>query len=196
MPRTRKGAPYVEPNRAMLGDAHLSPEEAVCREREDLLKKASRSRIHGQAELEDPNRAAGPRLHYSEIIRRLRTINPSLKFLDGTPGNVAVYAPKRRNEYDSEERDISKPEFFWHHRYVGGFPLEWLPEYAHVTLDTSGLPVREVRGWRSVLLSLIKAKAISVTTADEFFGDPGHDRRAGRWREQIFEYQHKERMNV
>lgn len=184
-----EGAPYVETNRAMLGDKHLDEKESVIRERERAINQASKCKIGGQAELENSDRSAGPRLHYSEIIRRIQSLNPRIAIRDGMPGNVAIYRPKRREEYNDAEREMrSAPrdeQWFWDHVYVSGMLKDWLPEYAHVTLDNAGLPTREVRGWRSVLIALVKSGAITRRGCNELFGDPSGDKRSGRWFEQI-----------
>ncbi len=182
-----------------LGDEHLNPQEAVIREREELLQVASRSKIWGQEELESSDRSAGPRLHYTEILRRLWIISPRLTVRDGLEGNVALYRPLEPWEYDPEQDDPERPDWFNRHKYVGGMAKDWLPEFSHVLLDTSNLPTREVRGWRSVLLSLIKNHTITVEGAIQQFGDPSMDQRSGRWAEQIWEFRNpfkEENSNV
>jgi hypothetical protein len=183
------GAPYVEPLKEMLGDTHLDPQESVIREREELLKVAAKSKIDGQDELEKQERSAGSRLYYTDILRRLHKLNPGIKILDGIEGNVAIYRSKLRHEYDESERDRSKADFFWDHVYVTGMLKDWLPEYAHVLLDSSHLPTKEIRGWRSVLIALVKAKAITYAQAVEEFGDPFWDSRSTRWFEQLNQFQ-------
>lgn len=113
-----------------LGDEHLNPEEAVIHEREDLLRMAAKCKIHGQEELEDTDRSAGPRLYYAEILRRLRILNPRLAVLDGIEGNVALYRPLEPWEYDPEQWDEEKPDWFNQYKYVGGMAKNWLPNTA------------------------------------------------------------------
>lgn len=170
-----------------LGDKRLNPDEAVYREREELLKLAATRKISGQAELEDAERSCGPRLSWQEVIRRLRLCNPQLQFHDAQVSrDIAVYRPKNRVELEADryERDPEKREWWNDHKYVGGFPKQDLPEYSHVILDSSNLPVREIRGWRSVLMSIIKANGITYASAVQQFGEAiGH--RSGRWHEQL-----------
>lgn len=178
-------APYVEPIKEMLGDKHLSPDEAVVRETETALKQASQFALPGQRELEDPDRSSGARLYYTEVLRRLQSINPGIRVKDGIPGNIAIYVRKRNDEYDMEEWDPSHDTFFWHHRYVTGCPKSYLPEFSHVLLDTSHLPTREVRSWRSLLIALIKAGAVSYNEAIQSFSNPTGDQRCGRWFDHV-----------
>jgi len=173
-----------------LGDKRLNPDEAVYREREDLLKLASTRKIGGQEELEDAERSCGPRLSWQEVIRRLRLCNPELKFHDAQGGaHIAVYRPKNRAELEADryERDPEKHEWWNDHKYAGGFPKQELPEYSHVILDTSNLPVREIRGWRSVLLSMIKAGGITYSASVKHFGE-AIGFRSSRWYEQMQPY--------
>lgn len=182
----------IESDRSQLGDTHLSPEEANLRERELLLKMASKKKIQGQAELEDPNRSAGPRMYYTEIIRRLLKLNPELRIEDGKAGSVAIYRPKRHDEYDYEQFDPKAPtQWRWDFEYVTGFEKDWIPEYPHVLLDSSKLATREVHGWRSTLIALIKARAISYGGAIKEFGDPSGDSRSGRWFEYLSKFQYE-----
>lgn len=175
-------APYVEPDKSQLGDTHLNPEEAVCRECEELLKIAATRRVWGQDELEDAERSLGPRMSANDLIRRLRKANPDIQVKDGIPGNVALYLRKKAYEYGPEDEDRSG--FFIDHKYVGGFPLHPLPEWGHVDTDTSRLATREHRGWRSVLIALIKGGALTYQQACTEFSEP-YDKRSWMWHEQL-----------
>jgi hypothetical protein len=174
----------IQPDINELGDQRLSLDEANIRERESLLKKASVHKISGQAELEDPDRAAGPRLNYREIIRRIQNINPSIQVREGSPGSVAIYRLKSNREIAEDVHETERT-FFTDHVYVTGMEKDWLPEFAYVVLDTSNLPTREIRGWRSVLIALVKSRAISYASAVEAFGEPYYDQRSKRWYEQL-----------
>jgi|SRR5581483_775733 len=184
-------APLVETDIHELGDKRLNPEEGVIKQREELLSRAGKFRIYGQDELEDPDRALGPKLSYTEIISRLRRITPKLKAIDGSPGNIAVYFPRNARDYEDTvrewdyEHDNKRDPFFRRHRYVCGFPKHDLPEYSTVDVDTSLLPTREKRGWRTVLIALIKQGTMSYNEAVAQFGDVGTDRRGWRWNEQL-----------
>ena len=189
---TKNEAPMVETDIHELGDSRLNPEEAVFRERESLLQKAGQYRIDGQDELEDPERACGPRLQYTEVISRIRQVVPNLKVCEGSPGNVALYFPRLGKDLEHTlrewdwENDRKKDPFFRHYRYVGGFPKEEMAEYSTVDVDTSMLPTREKRGWRSVLMALVKQSVLSYAQAVKAFGDVGTDKRGWRWNQQLY----------
>lgn len=177
----------IQPDIHELGDKRLDPKENVAKEREDLLRNCARNRIGGQNELEDPERSGGPRLSYNEVIRKLRRAIPNIRIFDGAPGSVSLYVPcnraelaQRRLEWDwTEGRD----PMFMGLKYVGGFPKTDIPEFSHVLTDSSNLPTREVRGWRSVLISLLKQGCVSYRTVVREFGEAlGY--RGWRWQEQ------------
>lgn len=180
-------APIVQFDSQELGDKRLNPEETVYREREELLKQVSNRKIWGQEELEDVERSGGPRMQPNEFLRRLRKANTEIHVRDGSLGSVALYIPKHRGEYDPETFDPDRKGFYHDHKYVGGFLLEPIPEFSHVTTDSSQIAHREVRSWRSVLLALIKGGALTYTQAVKEFGEPLGSR-AGRWQEQMQKY--------
>src|ERR1700730_9830768 len=93
--KKRVNAPYVETDIRNLGDSRLDPAEACQRERQELLDIESKKKIWGQAELEDHERSAGPRMAWTELIRKLQRCNQSLQVRDGSLGNVALYIPKK-----------------------------------------------------------------------------------------------------
>lgn len=180
-------APLVEVDKNELGDKRLNPEEAVCREREALIEKAAVFRMPDQAEMENPDRQYGPRIPFQNLLDRLRSLAPALAAKNGSLGNVALYFPRTAEELDEAIRegqgiDTNDPEFFLHHKYVGGFPKEELPEFGYMDTDTSKVATHEhLRCWRTVLIGLIKAGVISYQQAIQEFGDPGGDQRSKRW---------------
>lgn len=161
----------------------------MIKSRQECLDQAATFRIPGQTELEDQERSAGPRLYYTEIIRRIRNENPNIFVVDGSPGNVAFYRRKRGDELAAEEYEPTRPDWYNDHKYAGGMPKDWLPEYSHVILDNSLLPVREIRGWRSVLISLIKAGALTYQQAINQFGE-AVGQRSDRWYAQLQKYKY------
>ena len=195
-------APLIQVDSNELGDKRLNPEEANLRETEALLKMEAKKKIWGQEELEDPERSSGSRMGWTELIRRLQKCNPEIRVRDGSAGSVALYFKKRYDEYtDVDDLILHNPtaaramnipvpsdSFFVHHKYITGFEKQPLTEYSHVDLDSSHLATHEHRGWRSVLIALIKARVITYCDAITEFGDPIHDKRSGRWFHQLQNY--------
>jgi hypothetical protein len=153
-----------------LSELHaISLGEAVDKAREDTKKQASANRIPDQSLLENHDMARGSELEANELIRRLERLDPKILIQKGgIEGAVAVRYP-----LPDENGDI-KPQ------YVTGFYLQKLPEYSSVTLDNMGLPHREVRGWRSVLMALIDRGILDRGKVDLLFG-PASGQRTGLW---------------
>jgi hypothetical protein len=158
-----------------FGDKALNPEEGVAKFREENNAMLESRKLTKQAELEDEERSAGPRLAYQEITRRIHQCNPQLIVKDGTPGNVALYAMVVNEEGQREMQ------------YVGGMPKEPLPEYSHVIVDERGLPKREFRGWRSVLIGLVKNRVLTYQDTVRQFGE-ALGQRSWRWHQALQGY--------
>lgn len=189
------GAPYVETDIRNLGDKHkiLSPQEAVAAEREALLDLTSVKKIWRQDELEDSDRSSGPRIPWNQFLMRLQKLNPKIQAKDsnvyGNP-TIALYYPKTEAEKieDGSAFQVAltdRDKFHRDHRYVGGFDKTELPFYSHVTLDTSHLPVREVRGVMTVLIMLIRARLLTLEQVKKEFGARVEDQRSDRFHLQL-----------
>jgi hypothetical protein len=197
--RLKPNSAYVEPNKEMLGDKHLDPEESVIRLREEIIAQESNKRLWHQDELADQERSEGPRMNWTDLLRRLQKLNHGIQVKDGLTddkgvGAVALYLHKRSDEYSPEE--IADPlactppngVFFLDHRYIGGFQKTDMSEWGHVLTDSTEVAVRERRGWRTVLLKLIESGVISYSQAIKEFGECKWDRRATFWNEEMQTY--------
>src|ERR1700678_1106672 len=100
---SKNKAPLVQVDINELGDKRLNPEESNARETEALLKQCAKQKIWGQDELEDVERSAGPRMPWTDLIRRLKSCNPGIHVKDGIPGNVALYYKKHSDEYTDSD---------------------------------------------------------------------------------------------
>ena len=177
-------------DRRFLGDTHLDAAENLAKLKEDNAKLTAKHRLPDQDELENAERAWGPQLPYQELIRKVRKLNPAILVVDGSEGNVAIYVPKTRKELIEESEDNNPTSHSWHraHKYVSGCPKKPLPEYSTILVDERGRMTRELRGWRSVLIALVKANGITYRQAIEAFGNPETDQRSGRWFQQLKQY--------
>jgi hypothetical protein len=177
--------------RSLLNDGRIDENESLAKIKEENTKLVEKFRMQGQDELEKAERAWGPRMPYQELVRRIQRLNVNIKVVDGAPGNIAIYVLKTNQEmaeYASEPDDPTRYEWYKAFKYVTGCPKESLPEYSTVTVDERGLPKREVRGWRSILIALVKSRAITFRQAIEEFGNPDTDTRSNRFFEQLQSY--------
>ena len=150
----------VKADKSLLGDKNLQDKEAVAKVKEENKALASQNRIPDQDILEKREMAMGLMLQPNEFIRRLEKLNPKIIIEAGGVRNaVAVRYPKRQ-----EDGTIHKD-------YVTGFYVDApLPEFSSVVVDNKGLPIREIRGWRSVLLALFRQKIVTMKQLDLTFG--------------------------
>lgn len=179
-----------------LGDKHLDEKESVIRQREELLDAISNRKAYGQEDIEKAERSEGPRLYYTVLLKKLKTIYPDLFAKDGIPGHLAIYRPKTEGEKLTDGYDLSAPR--WHNeaKYITGFPKDFIPEWGHYLNDTDGIAIKDFRGWRSILISLIKQGLVTYKAAIEEFGDPIHDQRSKYWFEQLQEFISEDKNNA
>lgn len=178
-----------------LGDTHLDPKEEVARQRQELLHEIAKRKAYGQDELDKAERSQGARLYYSTFLRKLKKIYPQLLIKDGIPGNVALYRPKTEMEILRDGYDLEAPRWYNEHKYFAGFPKDHIPEWGHLLNDTDGIAVREVRGWRTVLIAFIKQRVLTYRAVVAEFGDPSNDQRSRFWFEQLQEFMNEENTN-
>lgn len=128
-----------------------------------------RQRFDNQLDYMNDEARYGKQMHSSEFISRLyRIISPEKLYLtDGNfIGDIAVYqiSGVKRPDFDGPRNDF-KYQFY--------MPLGLMPECSIYEFDHRAIPVREhKRGWRTVLLKLIKSKLISESDVDWEFGKP------------------------
>lgn len=166
----------ILPDSTSLGDTHLSPEENVAKLREGNRKMVQDKKLPNQKILEDKDQALGAPLAHPEFMRRLRLMKPSLVIQEGGVANaIQIRYPVTDPETGAATT-----------RYVTGFYKGMLPEFSSILTDDYGLPTREIRGWRSVLLVLIHCNIVTYAEVKAAFGEP-HGQRGILWREQMQE---------
>lgn len=156
-----------------LGDKRLDPKENLAKLKEENLKLSGRSRIADQSLLENKDMAVGSPMQWQDLVHLLKKMNSSLIIEDGGVRNaLAVRFPGHL-----EDGTYGK-------RYITGFYKEVLPEFSCIKSDERGRPTRECRGWRTVLVPLIKQHIISYKDAVDVFGTP-NGQRSGRWHQLL-----------
>lgn len=160
----------------------LSPEENVSKQKEEIRNSREKLKHPRQEILNNIDMAVGAPMQPTEFLRRLKKAGPHLLIEQGGIHNaVAIRTPVA-------DDDPLSPTFGQQvKKYVSGFYTDRiLPEYSSFVNDHTGVPRREVRGWRTVLLMLIGCNALSYTAATKEFGEPQGQRNI-LWREQTQE---------
>jgi hypothetical protein len=151
----------IQPDKNELGDSRLNEVEGLAKLKEGNKKLTDENRIPDQDLLEDKKMALGMPMLVSEFIRRLERLNPRLVIKPGGVRNAVQIRYPFKNKEGVEELE-----------YVGGFYVDEkvLPEYSAVIVDNRGLPLREVRGWRTVLVPLVERGILSLKQVELTFG--------------------------
>lgn len=166
-------------DRKLLGDgvngANLRDAEALAfldYKNKQTLKKY---RWHDQEEMTDCARRIGQRMHHSELIQRVKKLNP------------AIFVEQSINFRESLG-------FYWQdpqsgkQKYLSCFDKGSMPEFSFLLCDYQDIPEQEVRGWRTVLVRLLTEKALKWKQVAEEFGDPITDLNANRWYAETKEF--------
>lgn len=155
----------------------LSADEHVYRLKEmNYGSEALRAQRWGKQQLdfEDEEARWGRVMHHSELLRRLRRICPNLYVRDGRiPNEIGLYKILGESFAKEDETyyarfDQDKPSF----QYIGYLALGTMPEFSQIEFNEMDVPVKEKRrGWRTVLLKLIKAGVVTEESVKQEFGD-------------------------
>lgn len=164
----------------------LDPNESLAKIKEELFNQKQQFRNPAQNLAVGPNNqeaSEGTPLEINEFVRRLAKAAPNL-LIEPSCGGGAIALRTLTMDEDPQSDTFGKVV----KKYVGGFPVVAgkLPEFSFFVNDQHGIPVREIRGWRTVLLMLIAQNAVSYAATKKEFGDPP-GQRGELWREQLRE---------
>lgn len=106
----------------------------------------------------------GRPLDSAAIIKRLKTLNPNLRF------EVSISAPDKMGIY-------------LHKQFLFGFERGISPEFSVRHTNELNQFVGETRGWRTVIARLIMTRHISEGAADKAFGLPS--RSSKNWKQAV-----------
>jgi hypothetical protein len=159
----------------------LSTIEHTHRLRENTYSsEAVRAQRWGRNQLDFINDEArmGRWRHHSDLIRFLKQEIPSVYLTDGNFINdVSVF-----RTYGQPQPGLGNRTF----EYMMYFSLGWSPEHSLIEFDHRDIPLREKqRGYRTVLLRMIKSRLTSEEKVKDFFGDALGDG-ANNWNRQLW----------
>ena len=144
----------------------LSLEEhtARLREKNRNSEATKKQRWEDQEEYLNDRARVGQMKHSSEIVGRLKKLIPDLFITDGNIiGDLALYKTFGQPQPDLEGRSF---------QYIGYMPMGWMPEFSLYQYDSARDVVikEDQRGWRSVLLKIIRAGLVTQEQCDTVFG--------------------------
>lgn len=146
----------------------LSPQEQLKRSYEDTDKRLDTYRLSDHTDLQNVEKRAGQPLTHQEFIRRVEKLTNRGVWAEDSyrdPQNVSgFYTVKNREK-----------------TYICSFDKGVMPEFSLIVTDSADLPIKEKRGWRTVLTRLLQAKVITWPQVVYGFGDGQSHAAADRW---------------
>lgn len=133
-----------------------------------------RYRLDDHEDLKNAEARMGKQMAHNELIRRVVKLNPNVWAEDSRThkNGIGFYTT------DSEGNK----------KYLVAFEKGYLPEFSYIIVDRADLPIKEVRGWRTVLLRLLKQGVLTWKQIVDVFED-AYGYNAKRW--QHYTRQHK-----
>lgn len=156
-----------------LGDRVLSKEEALLKSFQETDRALQRFRLDDHEHLKDVEARMGKPMLHTDLIRRVLKLNSAIWTEDSNNDSSVVGFYTR----DQEGNKV----------YLVAFEKGILPEFSFILTDAADLPVKEKRGWRTVLLRLLKQNALSWPQIVAIFGD-AHGFASDRWRAETQRY--------
>jgi hypothetical protein len=120
-------------------------------------------------------------MNSSEVISKIFKLIPHDLFItDGRIGtDLALY-----QVYGKAQPDLNGRSF----RYLFYIPQGRLPEFSQYEFDHRDVPIKEKRrGWRTILLRLIKTGLVTEQEVEEEFG-PALGEASTVWRRTLWQY--------
>ena len=143
----------------------LSTDEHTHRLREmnESSEAVRRQQWEHQEDYQNDAARIGRPMHHSDLIAKLTRLVPSLYITEGNiKGDLAVFRVYPQPQPRLEGRSFE---------YLFYMPIGLMPEFSIYEFNERNIPVREkMRGWRTVLLRLIKSKLLTEDQCHEAFG--------------------------
>lgn len=133
----------------------LSLSESLVQKREQTNKALDRYRLDDHDDLKNINLRIGSPMLSNEFIGRVEK------------------ATKRRIWAENSYRDSSIAGFYTtkngEKTYICSFQKGAMPEFSIIVTDAADLPIKEQRGWRTVLTRLLQSKTITFPEINSAF---------------------------
>jgi hypothetical protein len=133
----------------------LSAKEALQRSYQDTDAKLDQYRLPDQEDLKNIEKRIGHAMFYTEFIQRVEKVTGRRVWFEGsnvTPTVMGAYTTVANQK-----------------TYICSFDKIAMPENSIVVTDDRNLPIKEIRGWRTVITRLIQSKAMTCSEAKRAF---------------------------
>ena len=182
----KRDASYRDSHRDMCWECENAPKLSTLehvhrlRERNENSEGVKRQRWVDPNDYRNETSRMGHRLYHAQFLGRLFKIAKNLYVTEGRVENcLALY----------QVGGVKRPD--WNNqtfRYLMYVPTGWLYEYSTIEFGDYDIPIREKeRGWRTILLRLIKSGIVSAKDVDEEFGEASGPASIN-YRKQVWQY--------
>jgi hypothetical protein len=145
----------------------ISGREKLAALKQDTTKQLDRYRLSDHDELKKAEKRTGQMLYHTELVRRIEKLTHKRVWAEDSNNDTNVCG------FYTQHQGVKK--------FICAFDKGPLPEFSHITTDERDLPIREKRGWRTVLTRLMQAKVITWPQVAYGFGDGMDNANAERW---------------
>jgi len=116
--------------------------------------------------------------YHTDLLDFIRDNIPDIYIMDGRiVGDLSIFRTFGRPQPHLDGRTF---------QYLFYIPLGWSPEHSLMEFDLNDIPIKEKqRGWRTVLLRLIKTGLTTEEKVNEYFG-PSLGEGSKNWYRQLF----------
>jgi hypothetical protein len=130
----------------------IAGREALARSFEDTDRQLAQHRLPEQDSWKENERRLGRGMTHVALFNYVR------KYIHSVVMETSFNDPAVAGFYSHDTRGK---------RYLVAFNTGFLPEWSIITTDRADLPCKERRGWRTVLLHLLKRRAITFSQVSE-----------------------------
>lgn len=158
--------------------------EAFAREKEISDEMVERYQMEDQHDLTNSEARLINKMGTDDFIEKLRN-NPvcpvkCFTVYNGLPGTIALWC--------LPPRAVARA------RYVCYLRTPYMYEWSLLKLDNHGLPAGELRGWRTVIVELIKSEILTEWQANQIFGTASERKVYRRYHQSLWEIRHGKRL--
>ena len=146
----------------------LSAVEALSRAKADTNTRLDKYRLDDHDDLKDAEKRLGQPMFSSDLITRIERLTHRRIWAEDSYQDSAIAG------FYTTDTDGSK-------KFLCAFDKGAMPEFSIILTNEQDLPVKERRGWRTVLTRLIQMKAVSMPELEKGFQFRDHQSDE-RWR--------------
>ena len=156
----------------------ISATEKLAELKADTHQQLNRYRLDDHSELKNQTKRTGQMLYHTDLIRRIEKITHRKVWAEDSKNDRTVCGFYTTGLDSNPLSDTYRKPV---KKFICAFDKGPLPEFSHIITDERDLPIKEKRGWRTVLTRLLQANVITWPQVKYGFGDGQDHAAADRW---------------